>query len=166
MEPNFLALQLIAEIALGILGFSAILIGLSRKSDGFSAPDNFRIQLLSFSSIGAMFCALIPFAFFGNNILIETSWLIVNWILCLYSILGLFIFPKRVISLRIQGHSDLFPLPLFIIQMGVFAVNFLISGLMLLDFIETKENFYVFCLMLFLIQGSIAFVRTIFYRAQ
>ena len=165
MDPNFHALQLIAEIALGILGFSAILIGLSRKSDGFSAPDNFRIQLLSYSSIGAMFCALIPFAVFGN-IHNETSWLIVNWILCLYSVLGLFIFPKRVISLRIQGYSDLFPLPLFIIQMGVLAVNFLISGLMILDFIEAKENFYIFCLMLFLIQGSIAFVRTIFYRAQ
>ncbi|MEC8497843.1 MAG: hypothetical protein VXY52_02275 [Pseudomonadota bacterium] len=165
MDPNFHALQLNAEIALGILGFSAILIGLSRKSDGFSAPDNFRIQLLSYSSIGAMFCALIPFAVFGN-IHNETSWLIVNWILCLYSVLGLFIFPKRVISLRIQGYSDLFPLPLFIIQMGVLAVNFLISGLMIIDFIEAKENFYIFCLMLFLIQGSIAFVRTIFYRAQ
>ena len=165
MDPNFHALQLIAEFALGILGFSAILIGLSRKSDGFSAPDNFRIQLLSYSSIGAMFCALIPFAVFGN-IHNETSWLIVNWILCLYSVLGLFIFPKRVISLRIQGYSDLFPLPLFIIQMGVLAVNFLISGLMIIDSIEAKENFYVFCLMLFLIQGSIAFVRTIFYRAQ
>ena len=165
MNPNFHALQLIAEIALGILGFSAILIGLSRKSDGFSEPDNFRIQLLSYSSIGAMFCALIPFAVFGN-IYNETSWLIVNWILCLYSILGLSIFPKKVINLRIQGHSDLFPLPLFIIQMGMLAVNFLISGLMILNFIEAKENFYVFCLMLFLIQGSIAFVRTIFYRAQ
>ena len=31
MDPNFHALQLIAEIALGIIGFSAILIGLSRK---------------------------------------------------------------------------------------------------------------------------------------
>ena len=165
MDPNFHALQLIAEIALGILGFSAILIGLSRKSDGFSAPDNFRIQLLSYSSIGAMFCALIPFAVFGN-IYNQTSWLIVNWILCLYSLLGLSIFPKRVINLRMQGHSDLFPLPLFIIQMGVLAINFLISGLMILDFIEAKENFYVFCLMLFLIQGSIAFVRTIFYRAK
>ena len=164
MDPNFHALQLIAEIALGILGFSAILIGLSRKSDGFSAPDNFRIQLLSYSSIGAMFCALIPFAVFGNNN--ETSWLIVNWILCLYSVVGLFIFPKRVINLRIQGYSDLFPLPLFIIQMGILVVNFLIACLMILDLIKAKENFYVICLMLFLVQSSIAFIRTIFYRAQ
>ena len=55
MEPNFDALQLIAEIALGIVGFSAILIGLSRASDGFSDPDNFRIQLLTYSAFGAMF---------------------------------------------------------------------------------------------------------------
>ena len=98
MGPNFHALQLIAEIALGILGFSAILIGLSRTSDGFSAPDNFRIQLLTYSAIGAMFCALIPFAVFGDNQ--ENSWLIVSWLLCLYSILGLFIFPRRVSKFR------------------------------------------------------------------
>ena len=164
MDPNFHALQLIAEIALGILGFSAILIGLSRKSDGFSAPDNFRIQLLTYSAIGAMFCALIPFAVFGKNN--ETSWLIVNWILCLYSVLGIFIFPKRVINLRILGYSDLFPLPLVIIQMEMLVVNFSIAGLMILDFIKAKENFYVICLMFFLIQSSIAFIRTIFYRAQ
>ena len=164
MDPNFHALQLIAEIALGILGFSAILIGLSRKTDGFSAPDNFRIQLLTYSAIGAMFCALIPFAVFGKNN--ETSWLIVNWILCLYSVLGLFIFPKRVINLRMLGYSDLFPLPLVIIQMGMLVVNFSIAGLMILDFIKSKENFYVICLMFFLIQSSIAFIRTIFYRAQ
>ena len=111
-----------------------------------------------------MFCALIPFAVFGNNN--ETSWLIVSWILCLYSVVGLFIFPKRVINLRIQGYSDLFPLPLFIIQMGILVVNFLIACLMILDLIKAKENFYVICLMLFLVQSSIAFIRTIFYRAQ
>ena len=35
MEPNFDAFQLIGQIALGIIGFSAILIGLSRTSSGF-----------------------------------------------------------------------------------------------------------------------------------
>jgi hypothetical protein len=91
MDPNFHALQLIAEIALGILGFSAILIGLSRKSDGFSAPDNFRIQLLTYSAIGAMFCALIPFAVFGKNN--ETSWLIVNWDIMFILCFGNFYLP-------------------------------------------------------------------------
>ena len=164
MDPNFHALQLIAEIALGILGFSAILIGLSRTSDGFSAPDNFRIQLLTYSAIGAMFCALIPFAVFGDDH--HISWLIINWLLCLYSILGLFIFPRRVTKLRLEGYSDLFPLPLAIVQMGMLVLNFIISGLMIINFIESKANFYTVCLILFLIQSSIAFIRTIFYRAS
>ena len=54
MEPNFHALQLIAEIAIGIVGFSAILIALSRSSDVFSGPDNFRVRLLTYSAFGAM----------------------------------------------------------------------------------------------------------------
>ena len=60
MEPNFHALQLISEIALGIVGFSAILIGLSRTADGFSDPDDFRIQLLTYSAFGAMFGGILP----------------------------------------------------------------------------------------------------------
>ena len=69
MDPNFHALQLIAEIALGILGFSAILIGLSRTSDGFSAPDNFRIQLLTYScNWSYVLRPYLPFAIFGDSI--------------------------------------------------------------------------------------------------
>ena len=42
MEIDYRAMQVIAEVSLGIVGFSAILIALSRANDGFSAPDNFR----------------------------------------------------------------------------------------------------------------------------
>ena len=77
MEPDFRALQVIAEVALGIVGFSAILIGLSRSKDGFSAPDNFRIQLLTFSAFGAVFCALLPFAIF-NGMENALAWKIVS----------------------------------------------------------------------------------------
>jgi hypothetical protein len=74
MEPNFAAFQLIGQIALGIIGFSAILIGLSRTSEGFSGPDNFRVQLLTYSAFGAMFGSIIPFAIFsGENF--EPAWL-------------------------------------------------------------------------------------------
>ena len=59
MEPNFAAFQLIGQIALGIIGFSAILIGLSRTSEGFSDPDNFRVQLLTYSAFGAMFGSIL-----------------------------------------------------------------------------------------------------------
>ena len=73
MEPDFRALQVIAEVSLGLVGFSAIIIALSRSKEGFSDPDNFRVQLLNFAAFGAMFNALIPFAIFGNESL-EMSW--------------------------------------------------------------------------------------------
>ncbi|MAV33103.1 MAG: hypothetical protein CMQ02_06675 [Gammaproteobacteria bacterium] len=163
MEPNFLALQVIAEASLGILGFSAILIGLSRATDGFSVPDNFRIQLLIYSAFGAMFGALIPFAIFKSADA-NGSWAMINWIVCLYSIAGLFVFPKRMLAIRKSGFKVLFPLRLFFFQTGILSTIFLLSGSMIIDVIDLKSNVYVICLLLFLIQSSVAFIRTMFYR--
>ena len=103
MEPNFDAFQLIGEISLGIIGFSAILIGLSRTSDWFSDPDTFRIQLLTYSAFGAMFGSIIPFAIFSGQDL-DTAWRICFWILSVYSVIGLVVFPKKMLKLRQEGH--------------------------------------------------------------
>jgi hypothetical protein len=163
MEPNFLALQVIAEASLGILGFSAILIGLSRAADGFSVPDNFRIQLLIYSAFGAMFGALIPFAIF-KDASADVSWAIINWTVCVYSIAGLFTFPKKMLAIRKDGFKALFPLRLFFFQTCILSAIFLLSGSMILDVIDLKSNVYVICLLLFLVQSSVAFIRTMFYR--
>jgi hypothetical protein len=165
MEIDFRALQVIAEVALGIVGFSAILIALSRAKDGFSAPDNFRVQLLTYSAFGAMFCALIPFAIF-NSENASSSWLIISFLLCIYSVIGLSIFPRRVASLRRDGFKNLFPLKIVFLQMGMLIIIFILSGLMILDVIIQKNNVYLLCLILFLIQSTIAFIRTMFVRVQ
>tara|TARA_B100000401_G_scaffold413144_1_gene333086 strand:+ start:155 stop:652 length:498 start_codon:yes stop_codon:yes gene_type:complete len=165
MEPDFRALQVLAEVSLGIVGFSAILIGLSRSKNGFSRPDNFRIQLLTFSAFGAMFCALLPFAIFNQNN-IDLSWTIVNWSLCLYSTIGLLIFPRRVFDLRREGYKDLFPFKIVLLQVGILITIFILSGSMILGFIEQKNNFYLFCLILFVVQSTVAFIRTMFVRVE
>ncbi|MDG2420446.1 MAG: hypothetical protein P8N40_01950 [Gammaproteobacteria bacterium] len=165
MTPNFDALQIIAEIALGIVGFSAILIGLSRTSDGFSSPDNFRIQLLTYSAFGSMFCALFPFAVFGDSSN-EMSWLIILWILCLYSVIGLLIFPRRMSLLRSEGHKDIFPWQLYLFQTSILSIIFLLSLLMITGYIANRANVYIGCLILFLIQSSVAFIRTMFVRVK
>jgi len=165
MEPNFHALQLISEVALGIVGFSAILIGLSRTTDGFSDPDNFRIKLLTYSAFGAMFGGILPFAVFNIQNL-ELSWTIICWVLCLYSIGGLIIFPKKMIILRRQGHKDIFPIKLCVFQTGIISTNFIISGLMIINAFEALSNIYIVCLILFLLQSTVAFIRTIFVRVN
>ena len=110
MEPNFEGLQLIAEIAVAIVGFSAILIALSRSSGVFSDPDNFRVLLLTYSAFGAMFGGLLPFGIFSINDA-DLSWKIICWSICLYSVIGLLIFPKRMLLLRAQGHKGTRRLP-------------------------------------------------------
>ena len=165
MEPNFHALQLIAELALGIVGFSAILIGLSRSSDGFSAPDNFRIQLLTYSAFGAMFGSILPFAIFGDRNL-ELAWLINCWIICIYSVIGLLVFPKKMLLLRKQGHKEIFPIKVYFFQTGILSTIFIISGLMITGHLTELTNIYIVCLVLFLLQSTVAFIRTMFVRVQ
>ena len=165
MEPDFRALQVIAEVSLGLVGFSAIIIALSRSKEGFSDPDNFRVQLLNFAAFGAMFNALIPFAIFGSNSL-EISWTIVGSVLCFYSAVGLLTFPRKVFYLRRQGYTEIFPLPLIVTQMGVFVTNFMLSAAIVLDLVESKNNVYLLCLILFIVQSTVAFIRTMFVRVE
>ena len=166
MEIDYRAMQVIAEVSLGIVGFSAILIALNEEQMmDLVPPDNFRVQLLTYSAFGAMFCALIPFAIF-NASEPSTSWTILSFILCVYSAIGLSIFPKKVIGLRKDGYKDLFPLKIVFLQMGMLSIIFVLSGSMILDLISQKNNVYLFCLILFLIQSTIAFIRTMFVRVQ
>jgi len=166
MEPNFDAFQLIGEIALGIIGFSAILIGLSRRSDGFSDPDNFRIQLLTYSAFGAMFGSIVPFALFGDKNF-EFAWSICFWIMSLYSVVGLLIFPRKMIYLRKIGHEGIFPVKLFLFQTGILSAIFTLSLLMITsNIIYESSQIYITCLVLYLIQSSVAFIRTLFVRVH
>ena len=163
MEPNFHALQLVAEIAIGIVGFSAILIALSRTAEGFSDPDNFRIQLLTYSAFGAMFGGILPFGIFNSDYA-ELSWTVMCWSICLYSVAGLLVFPKRMLMLRNQGHESIFPIKLFLFQTGLLSIIFITSGLMIGGHLSALPNIYVGCLILFLIQSTMAFIRTMFVR--
>ena len=163
MEPNFEGLQLIAEIAVAIVGFSAILIALSRSSGVFSDTDNFRVLLLTYSAFGAMFGGLLPFGIFSINDA-DLSWQIICWSICLYSIIGLLVFPKRMLLLRAQGHKKTFPIKVFLFQTGLLATIFIVSGLMIVGYIQAYANIYFGCLVLFLVQSTFAFVRTMFVR--
>lgn len=165
MEPNFDAFQLIGQIGLGIVGFSAILIALSRTSSGFSDADNFRIQLLTYSAFGAMFGSLIPFAIFGDKNF-EVAWLICFWIMGLYSVIGLIVFPRRIILLRRLGHEDIFPIKLYLFQTGILSTIFIFSLLMITRNFYEPSQIYIVCLLLYLIQSSVAFIRTLFFRVD
>ena len=163
MTPNFDALQVIAEIALGLVGFSAILIGLSRTSEGFSAPDNYRVQLLTHSAFGTMFCWLTPFAIFDKNNH-KISWTITLWLICLYSVVGLLVFSQRMSVRRRSGHKAIFPWQIYVFQTRILSLFFLLSLFMINSYISKRADIYDVWLLAFLLQSSVAFVRKMFVR--
>ena len=110
-----------------------------------------------------MFGGLLPFGIFSINDA-DLSWKIICWSICLYSVIGLLIFPKRMLLLRAQGHKETFPIKLFLFQTGLLATIFIVSGLMILGYIQAHANIYFGCLVLFLVQSTFAFVRTMFVR--
>ena len=50
--------------------------------------------------------------------------------------------------------------------MGVFVANFMLSGAIVLDFVDSKNNVYLLCLILFIVQSTVAFIRTMFVRVE
>ena len=55
-------LATIAEVAIGLAGFSGVMIVLTRPGGGFNPPERFRLKVFVYSSMGPIFLALIPFA--------------------------------------------------------------------------------------------------------
>ena len=162
---DFSILQLFAEIAVALIGFSAILIALKNPNREFSPADLFRIRLMLFSGFGTALSALTTLIVFKSVSLSEYSWRIVGYILCFYSIIGLYIFPKRGIRLR-KTYPNLFTLKIVVFQTGTLIGVFYFSMCISLRWTEQPESLYYFALLLLLINSTTAFIRTLFYRAE
>lgn len=166
MPFNFLALQFVGEVALGLLGFSAILIGLARVDDGgFEPPDSFRVKLLLFTGAGALFGAILPFVFAipGHPEQIREPLL---YLLFVYICLGPLYFIPQVRGLRAAGHTQIFSLPILAFNVTIFSSNVITSAIMVFYADEMRAQLYLSCLTLLLIQCMAAFIRTLFYRVQ
>ena len=108
---DFSTFQLIAEISIALVGFSAILIALKNPDREFAPADIFRIRLMLFSGFGAILSALTTLIVFKSVPSPENVWRIAGYILIFYSIVGLYVFPKRGCRLR-KIYPELFLLKL------------------------------------------------------
>ena len=87
-------------------------------------------------------------------------------VLCFYSAVGLLTFPRKVFIYADKDTLKFFPLPLIVTQMGVFVTNFMLSAAIVLDLVDSKNNVYLLCLILFIVQSTVAFIRTMFVRVE
>ena len=150
---------------MGIAGFSAILIGLSRPAGGFNPPEIYRLKVLIYASMGAMFFALFPFALFESGLSDSTNWRLLAIFLTVYLSGGIIYFPVGSIRLRGQ-YPELFPVPLIVVQFSLHAGALILSLMVLLRLTAHQANAYTMALILLLVHGAIAFVRTLFYRRE
>jgi hypothetical protein len=71
-----------------------------------------------------------------------------------------------MILLRSDGYKNIFPWQLCFFQTSILLIIFLLSLLMILGYIPNQANVYIGCLILFLVQSSVAFIRTMFVRVK
>jgi hypothetical protein len=159
------AMEVVAEVALGLAGFSGVLIVLSRTSDGLGSAERFRLRSLIYASVGTMFLALLPLALFGGRWAEATVWQILGGVMTAYTAAGLMLLPPASFRLR-HDFPDLFPLPLIFSQMAIHICSLLLAMSVLFRVTEHPLNAYVLGLILLLAHGAIAFVRTLFYRPR
>jgi hypothetical protein len=87
------ALSTIAQIALGLAGFSAILIALSGEPSRWTPVDSFRITGMLAYSFGALFLSLVPFVLGSFSVSESTAWRLSS------SLTGIFLLGGSAIAL-------------------------------------------------------------------
>ncbi len=155
--------DVLAELAIGLAGFSGVLIVLIKPSGGFSPPEHVRLINLVYSSLGVTFLAILPYGFSGIGFDSSTSWRIVGLIGSLYTVGGLLFIPIRVLMLR-KDFPDLFPWRLFFVQTLLHTAASILCVLVLLDLSSTPSRLYFFALFLLLVHAAIVYVRILLFR--
>jgi hypothetical protein len=83
------ALSTIAEVGLGLAGFTGILVVLGQGPESFSRPAILRLLLLLVSSLGAMFLALLPFTLQESGVGSAACWRLSSALLAAFTSLAL-----------------------------------------------------------------------------
>jgi hypothetical protein len=85
------ALLTVAQIAVGLAGFSAVLVALSGDPHRWTALDSFRIKGMLSLSFGALFLSLVPFVLAFLSFAEATRWRASLGLLSLFSVVGVVI---------------------------------------------------------------------------
>ena len=156
----------VAEIALGLAGFTGVLVVLGRKPGRFSPSEAFRLIVLLVGSLSALFLALIPLALHDSGLSGLALWRASSLIMA-GSILvsaGFLVRPVRTFQ---HGESEAYsPIILVLISSGavlVFVAQLLnASGVLG----SPSPGAYSFGLLFFLAAGAVQFVRILFVPSE
>lgn len=158
------ALSTIAEVGLGLAGFTGILVALGRTGAAFSRPEVLRLLLLLVSSFGAVFLALLPFALHESGVDDAACWRLSSAILAAFTSIAL-----AYLGYQIQRHraefGELFSGTVFVVvTTGSIAIVVLQVGNVVGLGARPRSGPYVFGLLWLLFIASLQFARILFVR--
>jgi hypothetical protein len=158
------ALSTIAQVGLGLAGFTGILVALGRTQTAFSRPEVLRLLLLLVSSFGAVFLALLPFALHESGVGDVACWRLSSVALAAFTSVSL-----AYLGYQIQRHrsefGQLFSTAVFVI-VGTGSV--LMVVLQLANALglgaPPRSGSFLFGLLWLLFIASLQFARILFVR--
>ena len=158
------ALSTIAEVGLGLAGFTGILVALGRTGQAFSRPEVLRLLLLLVSSLGAMFLALLPFALHESGVGEAACWRLSSAILAAFTSIALAYLGYQIQRRRAE-FGALFSRSVFVVvTTGSLAIVALQLGNAMGLGALPRSGPYVFGLLWLLFIASLQFARILFVR--
>ena len=156
--------ETLAQIALGIAGFSGVVIAVSDRPTHHTRPDFLRILSLLVLSLGALMLALIPSGLALAQVPRESIWRIGSSAAVLASLAWASYFPSR---LRREARSVLFPTSILLpaTVLGVLNLAFQVlnaAGI----FAGVAASVYYFGIVWLLLYSAAIFANVVFQRPR
>ena len=159
------ALTTIAEVAVGLAGFSGVVAVLGRQPGEFSRVEAGRLVVLLLSSLGALFFALIPFALFPLGLNPVSVWRTTSGLVAVFALSHIAISYTELRRVRREAPE--------IYSRSVAGTHFTILVVVLLLQLvgvakggELALSLYIFGLLGLLAVAAFQFVRILFVRPR
>ena len=161
MTPD--ALEILAEVAVGIAGFGTIAIVLGSNRRGWEAADYYRSSALLATSLGALFLALLPIGLAALPLSIEDAWRAGSASMALATLLVM-VYLRRLRSRHLDPELYLGPLLIGVVAVSAVA-NAVAQGVNASGLLwAASGGVYYFGVIWFLMFACLFFVRIVFYR--
>ena len=159
------ALSTIAEIALGLAGFSGVVVVLGRQPGAFTRVEAGRLVLLLVSSIGAMFLALLPLSLAPLELSDSLLWRISAATFTAFC-LGYWLIGRSRVRIVRTHAPEVYSFAVSVFNYATVGTAVILQLVVLARPADLGPGFYVLGLLGLLLTATVQFVRMLFVRPQ
>lgn len=158
--------QTIAEIGIGLAGFSGLAVALRKRAGPLSEIQIYRMSILFALSLGAMFLSLLPHVAHELGIGNESTWIVASLAMLIWS--GLFLYWWIASSRRIaRAAPEIFNWRAFATMAAGHTINLLLQLSVVLSLFDTvMPGIFGAGLIWYLIHASQQFARMLFIQPR